>query len=127
MALRTERKAGERQMEKIKQFLKKELMLTVSVLAAIISFFITPPSAELFSYIDWRTLGILFMMLTILEGFKQESIFRPLLLLAGKLHSMAALSLFLVFSVFNPAMILNSAACILICFFCFLFIYVCYK
>ena len=108
MALRTERKAGERQMEKIKQFLKKELMLTVSVLAAIISFFITPPSAELFSYIDWRTLGILFMMLTILEGFKQENIFRPLLLLAGKLHSMAALSLFLVFSVFFSSMFVTN-------------------
>jgi len=95
-------------MSKIKEFLKKELMLTVSVLAAVISFFITPPSAELFSYIDWRTLGTLFMMLTVLEGFKKENIFRPLLLLAGKMHLMVTLSLFLVFSVFFSSMFVTN-------------------
>ena len=95
-------------MKKALGFLKKELMLTVSVLAAIISLFITPPSAELFSNIDWRTLGTLFMMLTVLEGFKKENIFRPVLRLAGKLRSMAALSLFLVFSVFFTSMFVTN-------------------
>ena len=56
-------------MKKVLTFLKKELMLTVSVAAAVISLFITPPTMELFSYIDWRTLGTLFMMLTVLEAF----------------------------------------------------------
>lgn len=95
-------------MKNVLGFLKKELMLTVSVLAALISLFITPPSMELFSYIDWRTLGTLFMMLTVLEGFKQENIFRPLLLLAGKMKSMAGLSLFLVFGVFFSSMFVTN-------------------
>lgn len=95
-------------MKKVLGFLKKELMLTVSVLAALISLFITPPSMELFSYIDWRTLGTLFMMLTVLEGFKQENIFRPLLLLAGRMKSMAGLSLFLVFGVFFSSMFVTN-------------------
>ena len=95
-------------MKKALTFLKKELMLTVSVAAAIISLFITPPTTELFAYIDWRTLGILFMMLTVLEGFKKENIFRPLLLLAGKINSMAGLSLFLVFSVFFSSMFVTN-------------------
>ena len=95
-------------MKKILSFLKKELMLTVSALAAIVSLFITPPSAELFSYIDWRTLGTLFMMLTVLEGFKKENIFRPLLLLAGRIGSMPGLSLFLVFSVFFTSMFVTN-------------------
>ena len=95
-------------MKKVIGFLKKELMLTVAVLAAIISLFITPPSKELFSYIDWRTLGTLFMMLTILEGFKKENIFRPLLLLAGRIRSMVGLSLFLVFSVFFSSMFVTN-------------------
>lgn len=95
-------------MKKVLGFLKKELMLTVSVLAAIISLFITPPSAELFSNIDWRTLGTLFMMLTVLEGFKKENIFRPVLRLAGRISSMAALSLFLVFSVFFSSMFVTN-------------------
>ncbi len=95
-------------MKRILGFLKKELMLTVAALAAIISLFITPPSMELFSYIDWRTLGTLFMMLTVLEGFKKENIFRPLLRLAGRISSMVGLSVFLVFSVFFTSMFVTN-------------------
>ena len=91
-------------MKKVWGFLKKEPMLTVSVLAAVAALFITPPSWELLSDIDWRTLGTLFMMLTVLEGFKKENIFRPLLRLAGNIRTMVGLSLFLVFSVFFSSM-----------------------
>ena len=66
-------------MKKIGAFLKKEPMLVVAVLAAIASIFITPPKKELLTSIDWHTLGTLFMMLTVLEGFKQENLFRPLI------------------------------------------------
>ena len=83
-------------------------MLTVSVLAAIAALIITPPSWELLSDIDWRTLGTLFMMLTVLEGFKKENIFRPLLRLAGNIRSMVGLSLFLVFSVFFSSMFVTN-------------------
>ncbi len=44
-------------MKKVLGFLKKELMLTVSVAAALLSLLITPPSWELVSHIDWRTLA----------------------------------------------------------------------
>lgn len=101
-------KMGNAYMKKILGFLKKELMLTVAALAAIASLFITPPSMELFSYIDWRTLGTLFMMLTVLEGFKKENIFRPLLRLAGRINSMVGLSAFLVFSVFFTSMFVTN-------------------
>ncbi len=83
-------------------------MLCISVAAALLSLLLTPPSAALFAHIDWRTLGILFMMLTVLEGFKKENIFRPLLLTAGKLRSMAGLSLFLVFGVFFTSMFVTN-------------------
>ena len=53
------------------------MMLTLALAAAVIALFITPPSRDLLSGIDWRTLGTLFMMLTVLEGFKQENIFLP--------------------------------------------------
>ncbi len=101
-------------MKKIFSFLKKEPMLTVSVLAAIIAMFITPPSLKLLSDIDWRTLGTLFMMLTVLEGFKTENIFRPLLKLAGGIRSMVALSLFLVFSVFFSSMFVTNDVSLII-------------
>ena len=95
-------------MKKVLGFLKKELMLTVLVAAALLSLLITPPSWELVSHIDWRTLATLFMMLTVLEGFKKENIFRPLLLLAGKIRSMVGLSLFLVFAVFFSSMFVTN-------------------
>jgi Na+/H+ antiporter NhaD/arsenite permease-like protein len=101
-------------LNKITAFLKKEPMLLVSVAAAAVAMFITPPSAELLSDIDWHTLATLFMMLTVLEGFKSENIFRPLLRLAGGIRSMAALSLFLVFSVFFSSMFVTNDVSLII-------------
>ena len=66
-------------LKKIAAIFKKEVMLSVSLLAAIISLFITKPSLELLRTIDWKTLATLFMLLTVLEGFKKENIFSPLL------------------------------------------------
>ena len=101
-------------MSKLISFLKKEPMLTVSVLAAVIALCITPPTKRLLSDIDWRTLGTLFMMLTVLEGFKQENIFNPLLRLAGRIGSMAGLSLFLVFAVFFSSMFVTNDVSLII-------------
>lgn len=95
-------------MKKIFLFLKKEPMLPVAVLAAAISLLITPPTKALLTAIDWRTLGTLFMMLTVLEGFKQENVFRPLLRLTGRIGTMAGLSLFLVFGVFFSSMFVTN-------------------
>ena len=80
-------------MKTVLHVLKKELMLTVSVLAAVVSLFITPPSPALLASIDWRTLGTLFMMLCVLKGFKQENVLKPVVNLGTKLDSMIPLSL----------------------------------
>ena len=95
-------------MKKLFLYLKKEPMLPVAVLAAAVSLVITPPTKALLSAIDWRTLGTLFMMLTVLEGFKQENVFRPLLRLTGRISTMAGLSLFLVFGVFFSSMFVTN-------------------
>lgn len=95
-------------MKKSLLYLKKEPMLPVAILAAAVSLLITPPSKALLSAIDWRTLGTLFMMLTVLEGFKQENVFRPLLRLTGRIRTMAGLSLFLVFGVFFSSMFVTN-------------------
>ena len=95
-------------------FIKKEPMLPVSVAAAVISLFITPPSVKLLYDIDWRTLATLFLMLTVLEGFKKENIFVPLLRLASRFRTAAALSLFLVFSVFFTSMFVTNDVSLII-------------
>lgn len=101
-------------MKKVFSFLKKELMLTVAVLAAIVSLFITPPTKELIKEIDWHTLGTLLMMLCVLEGFKQENIFKPLINLGGKFRTMVAMSLFLIFGVFFTSMFVTNDVSLII-------------
>ena len=101
-------------MKKILAFLKKEIMLTVSVVAAIASLFITPPGKELFQNIDWRTLATLFMLLTVLEGFKKENIFNPLLMRTGRISSMKALTCFFVYSVFLTSMFVTNDVSLII-------------
>jgi len=95
-------------MRRIFAFLKREVMLTLSLLAAGAALLITPPSPQLLRSIDWRTLGTLLMMLCVLEGFKQEDLLRPLILLAGGLRRMVSLTLFLVFGVFFTSMFVTN-------------------
>ncbi|MBQ6018584.1 MAG: citrate transporter [Clostridia bacterium] len=101
-------------MKKLLLILKKEPILTVAAAAAVAALFITPPSMRLLSGIDWRTLGTLFMMLTVLEGFKKENIFNPVLKLAGRIGSMAGLTLFLVFAVFFSSMFVTNDVSLII-------------
>lgn len=99
---------------KLKNLFKKEIMLSVSLAAAIISLFITPPSVELLHKIDWKTLATLFMLLSVLEGFKKENIFSPLLQRTSKLGSMKGLTCFFVYSVFLSSMFVTNDVSLII-------------
>ena len=101
-------------MKKALRFLKKELMLTLSVLAAIAALIITPPTPQLIQDIDWRTLGTLLMMLCVLEGFKRENVLDPVVRLASHLKHMTTLSLFLVFGVFFTSMFVTNDVSLII-------------
>ena len=101
-------------MKKILALFKKELMLSISLLAAVISFFITPPSVELLHKIDWKTLATLFMLLSVLEGFKKENIFSPLLQRTSRLGSMRGLTCFFVYSVFLSSMFVTNDVSLII-------------
>ena len=101
-------------MKKVIRFLKKELMLTLSVLAAVIALIITPPTPLLLRDIDWRTLGTLLMMLCVLEGFKRENVLAPVVRLASRMKRMTSLSLFLVFGVFFSSMFVTNDVSLII-------------
>ena len=101
-------------LQRIKAVFKKEIMLSVSLLAAIISLFITPPSKELLHQIDWKTLATLFMLLSVLEGFKKENIFSPLLQRTSRLSSMKLLTCFFVYSVFLSSMFVTNDVSLII-------------
>ena len=101
-------------MKKAVSFLKKDMMLWLSLLAAAAGLIITPPGEGFLQSIDWRTLGTLFMMLCILEGFKKENVLRPVENLASKLGTVTALSLFLIFGVFFTSMFVTNDVSLII-------------
>ncbi len=101
-------------LQKIKNLLKKEPMLSVSVVVAVFSLFLTPPSKELFSGIDWKTLSTLFMLLTVLEGFKSENIFLPLLKKCAAFSKIRNLTAFFVYGVFFTSMFVTNDVSLII-------------
>ena len=101
-------------MKTVISFLKKEAMLVVSVAAALVSLVITPPSADLVKAIDWKTLATLFMLLSVLDGFKHENLFLPVLRLTEKFSTMLGLSFFLVFGVFFSSMFVTNDVSLII-------------
>lgn len=101
-------------MKKIAAVLKKEMMLTLSLIAAVVSLFITPPTKDLLYNIDWRTLGILLMMLCVLEGFKKENVLGPVVNLASGIPTMVGLSLFVIFGVFFTSMFVTNDVSLII-------------
>ena len=101
-------------MKNILNTLKKEPMLFVALFAAIISLFITPPDKALLSAIDWKTLAILFMLISVLEGFKKENIFLPLIRFTGKFQTIKNLSVFFVFGVFFTSMFVTNDVSLII-------------
>lgn len=100
--------------KKFAGFMKKEIMLSVSLAAVIVSFFITPPSKEILHGIDWKTLATLFMLLTVLEGFKNEDIFNPILRQTSRMKTIFSISCFLVFSVFISSMFVTNDVSLII-------------
>ena len=63
-------------MQKIKNFIKKEIVLCVATLLAVISMGVVWPDAEYLSYIDFRTLIILFCLMCVMAGFRHIGMFR---------------------------------------------------
>ncbi len=83
--------------KQIKQFIKKETVLSVAILLAIISSLIVHPDREYVNYIDFRTLAILFSLMTVMAGLKKQGIFDLICKkLLKRTHNMLNLTLVLV-------------------------------
>ena len=74
-------------MTKLVRFVKQEAVLSVAAVLAVISAFFVPPDGEYLGYIDFRTLAILFSLMTVMAGLRRQGIFdrmgRALLALTG--------------------------------------------
>ena len=74
-------------MTKLKRFFQQETVLAVAAALAILSAFFVWPDAEYIGYIDFRTLAILFSLMTVMAGLRRQGVFdrmgRALLALSG--------------------------------------------
>ena len=55
--------------------MKKETVLTIATLLAVVSAFFIKPDRQYIGYIDFRTLGILFGLMVIMQGFQRTGLF----------------------------------------------------
>ncbi len=63
---------------KIKEFLKKEIVFTISLFCAVCTMFAVAPDKEYIGYIDLRVLCLLFSLMAVIAGFKSIGLFRLL-------------------------------------------------
>lgn len=61
---------------KITAFLKKETVLCIALALAAGSAFLVPPDREYFGYIDFRTLAILFCLMSVMAGLQKIGVFK---------------------------------------------------
>ncbi|MBR1852538.1 MAG: anion permease [Lachnospiraceae bacterium] len=61
--------------EKLIQFIKKEIVLCVAAVLAVLSAFLVPPDDAYAGYIDFRTLGILFCLMSVMAGLQKIGVF----------------------------------------------------
>lgn len=99
-------------LQKIRDFVKKETVLTIAAVLAVISAFFVKPGREYFTYIDWRVLGILLSLMVVVAGFQRNGLFdaigRKLLLKTGNTAQLVGVLVFLCF--FSSMLITNDVA-----------------
>ena len=90
-------------------FIKKEPVLSAAAVLAVLSMFFVAPSPEYLSYIDFRTLALLFSLMTVVAGLKEIGLFRYLgsSLLAG-MHSTRQLAFTLTALCFFSSMLITN-------------------
>ena len=62
-------------MSRVFSFLKREPVLLISLLAAALSCIFVPPDREYIGYIDFRTLALLYALMTVVVGLRQAGVF----------------------------------------------------
>ena len=102
-------------MANIFDFFKKEIVFFVSLILAIVSCFFVKPSFDYFSYINWDTIILLFVIMVIVEILKNLAVFEILLRkLMTKIGNARELVLVLVFiCFFSSIFITNDVSLIL--------------
>ncbi len=96
-------------MKKILAWCKKEAVLSIAVLLAVVSAFFVTPDKEYLGYIDFRTLGILFCLMAVMAGLQKIGLFRFVAeKLLNMVHHMRGLIFILVMLCFFSSMLITN-------------------
>lgn len=94
---------------KIFSFIKKEIVFVAAWMLAIVSAFFVPPDSTYLSYIDLRTLAILFSLMIVIAGLRAGGIFYRIgKVLLNKTRNIRQLSFVLIFLCFFSSMLITN-------------------
>lgn len=99
---------------KVLAFLKKEIVLTVALVLAVVSSFVVPPDLVYLDYIDFRTLAILFCLMAVMAGLQKSGVFSVVAekLLQKVKHIRMAVFILIALCFFSSMLITNDVALI---------------
>lgn len=94
---------------RIWHFIKNETVLSVAVILAVISSFFITPDIEYLNYIDFRTLGLLFCLMTVMAGLQKTGVFGFMAEnLLKRIHSTKSLIFILIMLCFFFSMLITN-------------------
>ncbi len=94
---------------KILNFIKREVVLSVAWVLAIVSAFFIPPDGAYYEYLDLRTLSILFNLMCVMAGLRKIGAFEWIAqVLLGKVKKSKELVFVLVFLCFFFSMVITN-------------------
>lgn len=101
-------------MSAIRTFVKREPVLLIAALAALVSSFFVPPDRAYIAYIDFRTLALLYCLMTVVAGLRQAGLFARLAhVLCRRAGSARTMGVLLVLLCFFSAMVITNDVALL--------------
>ena len=94
---------------KVLTALKKDPVLAVSGVLAVLSMFFVHPDAAYVSYVDYRVLALLFSLMCVMNGFQEQGVFRKMaVFILSRTADTRQLSAVLVFLCFFLSMLITN-------------------
>ena len=100
---------------RVKEFIKKEAVLSIAALCAVLTIFLVPPDKEYLHYIDFRVLCLLLCLMAVVAGFKSVGAFQWLTYqLLRRIRNGRILSITLVMLPFFSSMLVTNDVALLV-------------
>ena len=101
-------------MAHIRSFVRREPVLMIALLAAAVSCLFVPPDALYLGYIDFRTLALLYALMTVVAGLRKAGVFAALAhTLCGRAKSTRSIGILLVCLCFFSSMLITNDVALL--------------